>query len=189
MRTLVIAVVLSAFALAADKFESKDTKTDSPENLDAPKQRFECVGSFTAAECRQEMLILRKALDEHRASLLGEWKWVLVRSEEWKLLLLARGINPGTPALTVLAARTTLFEDALVGGASGRVSELMEIWQLGRGPLLDLAVRHELAHAICDDPSEQEAVRVAKGLEEKRPFTCRASISPQNKVTSRSWYR
>jgi len=40
------------------------------------------------------MAVRSKALANYRASDLGEWTWVLVRSEHWKLILLARGLDP-----------------------------------------------------------------------------------------------
>jgi hypothetical protein len=131
--------------------------------------------------CRQEMLVLRKALANYRASDLGEWTWVLVRSENWRLILLARDLNPGVPALTALAARTTFFEEALVDGPSGRVSELMDIWHAGRDGLLDLAVRHELGHALCAEENERKADRVARLLEQKKPVSCEGKTDAKKK--------
>jgi len=142
-----------------------------PERL-APAQRFVCSGRFTLEECKQSMFMLMKPLEKYRAASLGEWKWVLVRSEDWNHLLLAHGIRPGVPAITLLEIRTTLFDEALVTGPAGRVSELMDEWQLGRGALLDLAVRHELGHALCSDASERNAERVAKLLEQNKPVSC-----------------
>jgi hypothetical protein len=120
------------------------------------------------------MVVLRKALANYRASDLGGWTWVLVRSENWKLILLARGLDPAVPALTVPELRTTFFEEALLAGASGRVSELMDVWHLGRQSLLDLAVRHELGHALCNDSNEWKAGRVARLLEQRKPVSCEA---------------
>jgi len=124
------------------------------------------------------MVVLRKALANYRASDLGEWAWVLVRSENWKLILLARGLNPEVPSLTALGARTTLFEEALVAGQIGRLSELMDVWHVGRQALLDLAIRHELGHALCNDVNERNADRVARLLEQKKTISCRATAGP-----------
>ena len=142
-----------------------------PERL-APAQRFVCSARFTLEECKQSMSVLMKLLEKYRAASLGEWKWVLVRSEDWNHLLLARGIPSGVPAITVLGIRTTLFDEGLVTGPAGRVSELMDAWHLSRDALLDLAVRHELGHALCSDTSERSAERVAKLLEQSKPVSC-----------------
>jgi hypothetical protein len=142
-------------------------------------QKFVCNTGYKQKECDDEMAVLRKTLANYRASDLGEWTWVLVRSENWKQVLLARGLDPGVPALTVLDLRTTFFEEALVAGPTGRVSELMDIWHLGRQSLLDLAIRHELGHALCNNVSEGNAKRVANLLEEKKTITCQAMAGPK----------
>ena len=138
----------------------------------APVQQFVCSGHFTLEECKQSTSRLMKLLEKYRAASLGEWKWVLVRSEDWNHLLLAHGIRPGVPAITALEIKTTFFDEALVTGPAGRVSELMDQWHLGRVALLDLAVRHELGHAFCSDPGERNADRVAKLLERNKPVSC-----------------
>ena len=120
----------------------------------------------------QGTFVLKKVLAKYRASDLREWKWVLVRSEDWRHILPARGLRPDVPAITVLGAQTTFFDEALVAGPAGRVSELMDLWHLGRDGLLDLAVRHELGHALCNDASERNADRVAKLLEQGKTFSC-----------------
>jgi hypothetical protein len=138
----------------------------------APTQRFECSARFTLDECKQSMVALTELLNKYRAVRLGEWKWVLVRSEDWTHLLLARGISPSVPAVTILESRATLFDEALVAGPAGRVSDLMDTWHLGRSALLDVAVRHELGHALCRDTSERNAERVARLLEQNKPVSC-----------------
>jgi hypothetical protein len=111
-------------------------RTAGEQHRSAPAQQFVCNAGFTVEQCNQEMLILRKALANYRASELGEWTWVLVGSEDWRFISLARGLDPGVPALTALDARTTFFEEALVGGQSWRAFDLMNIWHRGRESLL-----------------------------------------------------
>jgi len=138
----------------------------------ASKQRFECSAGFTLDECKQKMIVLIEVLQRYEPDRLGEWKWVLVRSEVWSHLLLARGISTSVPAITILDARTTLFDEALASGSAGRVSELKDTWHLDRSALLDLAVRHELGHALCNDYSERNADRVANLLEQNKAVSC-----------------
>jgi len=64
-----------------------------------------------------------------------------------------------------------------VAGSPGRTAELMVVWHMGRERLLDLAIRHELGHALCDEPSEEEADRVAGLLEQQSPISCRAQVA------------
>ena len=147
----------------------------------APVQKFVCNTGYTQKECDDEMVLLRKGLANYRASDLGDWTWVLVRSENWKMILLAQGLGSRVPALTALDLRTTFFEEALLAGPSGRVSELMDVWHLGRQSLLDLAIRHELGHALCNDVNERTADHVARLLEQRKPVSCRAKNEPKRK--------
>jgi hypothetical protein len=39
--------------------------------------------------------------------------------------------------------------------------------------LFDLAIRHELAHALCNDPDETKAERAAIALKNGAPLSCR----------------
>jgi hypothetical protein len=117
-----------------------------------------------------------KALAKYPIPELGEWTWVLVRSEYWRLTLLTQTLNPGIPALTDTAARATFFDDALVTGTSGRLSELMTLWHMGRESLLDYVIRHELGHAFYNDANEMDAEHVARLLEQKKPISCKAKV-------------
>ena len=144
----------------------------------ATQQKYVCSTGYTLKECNEEMVVLKKALANYPTSDLGEWTWVLVRSEYWRLTLLTQTLDPGIPALTDPAARATFFDDALVTEASGRMSELMTFWHMGRESLLDSAIRHELGHALCDDANEMEADRVARLLEYKKPISCRVKVTP-----------
>jgi hypothetical protein len=141
-----------------------------------PARHFVCDKGYTLKQCDGELVVLKKALAKYPIPDLGEWTWVLVRSEYWKLSLATQTLNPGIPALTDLAARATFFDDALVTGAPGRMSELMAIWYMGRESLLDFAIRHELGHAFCNDANEMVADRGARLLEQKKPISCKAKV-------------
>jgi hypothetical protein len=147
----------------------------------ATQQKYVCSTGYTLKQCNEEMVVLKKALAKYPMPDLGEWTWVLVRSEYWKLILTTQTLNPGIPALTDTAARATFFDEALVAGASGRLSELMALWHMGRESLLDFAIRHELGHALCNDANEMDADRVARLLEQKKPISCKkkVGVNPQ----------
>ena len=139
-------------------------------------RHFVCDKGYTLKQCEEEMVVLKKALAKYPLPELGEWTWVLVRSEYWKLILTTQTLNTGIPALTDPAARATFFDDALVTGASGRMSELMTVWHMGRESLLDFAVRHELGHAFCNDANEMDAERVARLLKQNKTISCKAKV-------------
>ena len=139
-------------------------------------QHFFCNTGYALDSCREQIAALKAVVAKYPTEVLGEWTWVLVRSEYWKLILTTQTLNPGIPALTDTAARATFFDEALVVGASGRLSELMALWHMGRESLLDFAIRHELGHALCNDANEMDADRVARLLEQKKPISCKAKV-------------
>jgi hypothetical protein len=152
-------------------------------------RHFVCDKGYTLKQCDEELVVLKKALAKYPISDLGEWTWVLVRSEYWELTLLTQRLDPGIPALTDTAARATFFDDALVTGASGRLSELMTVWHMGRESLLDFAIRHELGHALCNNANEMDADRVARLLKQKKPISCKAKVgaNPHQQPTKSSY--
>ena len=84
----------------------------------APVQKFLCYAGYTQKECREEMVVLRKALANYRASDLGEWTWVLVRSENWKLILLGTRARSWRSS----ANRSGCENDVFRRGIGGRTS-------------------------------------------------------------------
>jgi len=49
--------------------------------------------------------------------------------------------------------------------------------------LLDLAIRHELGHALCNDANERNADRMARLLEQRKPVSCEVKAeAKQNPV-------
>ena len=143
-----------------------------------PLQKFVCNTGYSQKRCHEDMVVLRKALANYPGAQLGNWTWILVRSENWKAILLPRGLDPDSPAFTFYPKRETFIEEALVTQVPVRDGELLLKWSMDRMGLLDLAIRHELGHAICNDANERNADRVARLLEQRKPVSC--------EVTSRS---
>jgi hypothetical protein len=140
------------------------------------KQRFVCNTGYTLQECQAATAVLRKALAQYPMDALGKWTWVLVRTEDWKRILSARGVNTNVPAFSNLTKRVTLLDGSLVVETSARGVELRMIWQIPIEDLLDLSIRHELAHAFCNERNELEADRVAIALKDGAPFSCRGTL-------------
>lgn len=138
-------------------------------------QIFECVGNISTEQCSQEMQRLRVLLKEYGASRLGQWKWVLVSSQAWQMWLKTRGVSPDIPASTSIEQRVTFLDDVLIAGSPARLSQLMDAWHLGRDELLDLAVRHELGHAVCQAESEIIADQTAHVLDRRKSPECKGS--------------
>ena len=139
------------------------------------QQHFVCNIGYTPQECQVAITLLKKALAPYPAETLGEWKWVLVRTEDWKQILAVRGFDSDRPAFSYLPRRETFFDGSLVAGVSSRGVELRIIWHMPIEDLLDLAVRHELAHALCNEYDESKAERAATALKNGTALSCRVS--------------
>ena len=134
---------------------------------------FVCNVGYTPQECRVAITILRKALARYPAEALGEWRWVLVRTKDWKEILSVRGFDTDRPAFSYLPKRETFLDGSLVAGVSLRGAELRMIWHMPIEDLLDLAIRHELAHALCNQTDESKTDREAIALKNGMPLSCR----------------
>jgi hypothetical protein len=165
-------------AEAPPRFEVKapsETKAGPP--VGAPVQHFVCNIGYSLSKCQAEMAVLKKTLAKYPAAELGEWTWVLVRSADWKYIVMSRGLDPDGPAFTYLPKRETFIEEALVATVPQRLGELIWRWGMSTDDLLDLAVAHELAHVLCNEPSEAKARRRAKALQEGKPLSCEARVT------------
>jgi hypothetical protein len=147
-------------------------------------QRFVCDIGYSQEKCDQQMSILRKTLTRYSISQPDNWTWVLVLSDRWKPILRERRMNSNTPAFTYLDKRQTFVEEAIVvsEGAVGRRTELLKEWRVPLDQLLDSAVTHELAHAICHEPDEGKADRYGRMLREGKPLVCSSTPPPGTRV-------
>jgi len=140
-------------------------------------QHFACNAGYTQSECRIQAGVLRNALEKYAVSALGEWTWVLVRSNDWKRLLSDRSLSSDIPAFTYLPNRETFFDEALVKAESSRGLELSASWHMKISDLFDLAIRHEIGHALCGERDEVAAARIAGLLQTGRPVSCTATAA------------
>jgi hypothetical protein len=63
-----------------------------------------------------------------------------------------------------LELRETFLEEALFVHHPERTAELMKEWQRSIPQLLELAVSHELGHALCEETNEAAADRFGEEL-------------------------
>ena len=138
-----------------------------------PPQHFVCNTGYSARQCHEQMSVLRPLLDKYDAGRLGEWTWVLVKSDDWKALQRQHRMDPDSPAFTVLDRRETFFEEALVSPVTTRRVELVRQWSLGMDDLLRLAVTHELGHVICKEKNEKKADTYGEELRRGEDVHCR----------------
>jgi len=144
------------------------------------QQEFHCHTGYSLAECRRELSRLKTVIARYPTSALGHWTWVLVRSEDWKPLLRQLRLNPESPAFSALEQRETFLEEGLFGQEAMRSSELMLDWQLPLDQLLNLAVTHELGHALCNEADEAVADRFGEELRRGHKPRCRISRAPES---------
>lgn len=142
-------------------------------NARALKLHFACNVGYTPQECRVASTVVRKALARYPVEALGQWTWVLVRPEDWKQILSDRKLDPNVPAFSILLKRETFLDGSLVVRASIHTFELRAIWHMPVEDLLDLAIRHELAHALCNERNESKTDRASSALKNGAPLSCR----------------
>jgi hypothetical protein len=120
------------------------------------------------------MLRLHAVLASYPSANLGEWTWVLVRSNDWDPIIKKGDLGPYAAAFTVLERRTTFFEEALVSPVPGRRrSELIRYWRMSMDDLLKLAVTHELGHDLCRERNEMKAEVYGQMLREHTRVDCK----------------
>ena len=155
---------------------SQTVPLTTPEKEEAAQQapqHFVCNTGYSAQQCHEQMAVLRPLLDRYGAAQLGNWTWVLVKSDDWKALQRAHRMDPDSPAFSVLDRRETFFEEALVSPVTERRVELVRQWSLGMEDLLKLAVTHELGHALCNEKSERMADAYGAELRSGQIVVCK----------------
>jgi len=148
-------------------------------------QEFHCHTGYSLAQCQKDVLQLKTLLARYPVAELGSWTWVLVRSEDWKPISRTLRLNPDSPAFTALDQRVTFLEEALFQHDPLRTAELMQEWQLSMPRLLDLAVTHELGHALCEESNEAAADRFGEQLRNGAQPRCQLSGKGKKKIEIR----
>ena len=137
-------------------------------------QHFTCHTAYTVEVCRSQIAILRAALAPYHPERLGEWTWVLVRSEDWKPILRRVGKDLDSPIFTILEKRQTFVEEALLVPIAARRGELLRKWSLPLNELLDFAIVHELVHAYCYQLDERRTEEDAHRSHHEKRLSCRS---------------
>jgi hypothetical protein len=174
VRHFFLAVLLVACPAIAQT-QSEATPGYSVLSPGLSNQNFYCHAGYTLADCRQEVAELKAILARYSADELGPWTWVLVRSQDWIPISVLLGLKPESPAFTAVDQRETFLEEALFRRQGLRSAELQREWLMPRVQLLDLAVTHELGHALCSEPNEAVADRFGEELRRGRRPHCRSS--------------
>ena len=148
-----------------------------PVHLDAtvsiPKTiQFFCTQDYDRQACVNDSIALRLALAPYPLDQVGAWSFVLASSGDWKNLVHGLGGDPTSPAFSIIEQATTVVESSLFTATPSRNKELLLMFGVIGNALLNLAVTHELGHAICQDQDERRADDYGRGLREKKPVDC-----------------
>ena len=123
--SLSTAILTCAIQLAAPQTVSLTNPTREEAAQQAP-QHFVCNTGYSPQQCHTQMSVLSALLDKYGADRLGDWTWVLVKSDDWEALQRQHRMDPDSPAFTVLDRRETFFEEALVSTVTTRRVELIK---------------------------------------------------------------
>jgi hypothetical protein len=110
---------------------------------------FYCLRGYDAAKCEDHVLILRNKLARYPISGLAPWSFFLVPTGLWDDMVRAAGGPVGSPAFTALHSRETFFQEALFAPTALQRAQLMQMFHVDQDAQLELAVSHELGHALC----------------------------------------
>jgi hypothetical protein len=90
-----------------------------------------------------------------------------VPSERWDDLGRDLGLDAESPAYTCLEDRMTLIDESMLSPNNARRSaELLRKFELPLPKLIDLAITHEMGHALCGFKDEYKADAVGRRLRE-----------------------
>lgn len=133
---------------------------------------FFCTADYDHAACLRDLHVLADALAGYPIARLGGWQFVAASSAHWKDTILDLGGDPRSPAFTVMDARVTVFEETLFGGTTLERAALLERYGVPLDRLLDYAVTHELAHALCGEHGESRAEKLGGELRVGTALRC-----------------
>ena len=134
--------------------------------------QFLCSQKYDWTACVKDASALRQAMAPYPLQLLGAWSFVLVAADDWKALVRGQGGDPVSPAFSMLDQRATLLESSLFSGMAGRNKELLQRFGLIGPDLVNLAITHELGHALCSERDERRADDYGNELREAKIPTC-----------------
>src|SRR6266576_4215712 len=144
----------------------------SAQDQKARTQHLYCSVGYERQECEQHLADLKAVLIRYPTSRLGEWRWIIVSSEEWGPLLGRLKIDQRSVAFSSMDQRTTVLEEPLFLSRGILTDKLARDLQVRPDQLVSMAVSHELGHVLCHDPSEAAANRVAEQLQDGKNPEC-----------------
>jgi hypothetical protein len=168
---LLIAVLLAACTAQSQTLRVVPVHLDATVPIPQTIQFF-CTQDYDRQACLKDSLALRLSLSPYPLERLATWSFVLVPADNWKVLVHSLGGDPVSPAFSIIEQRMTVFDRSLFSANASRSEELLQLFGVMGTALLDLAVTHELGHAICQDKDERRADDDGRGLRERKTVCC-----------------
>lgn len=150
--------------------------------------QFFCAENYDRQECQQHVAMLDRMLARYPIELIGNWSFVVATSNQWKAMVRSFGGNADSPAFSILERRTTVFEEGLFSATAERRAELLRLYGLSGDALFELAVSHELGHALCTDAKENHADEYGRQLRAGKIPVCDLN-KPRAGVSAKSQFR
>jgi hypothetical protein len=180
---LLLALLSATCAAQAD--DLKMIAVHFPQNNRTPSTiQFFCTQRYDRAECLKDATVLRQAILPYPVQLLSKWSFVLVPADEWKALVRSQGGDPVSPACSILEQRATLLDSSLFVGSAARNKELLQRFDMIGPALVNLAITHEMGHALCQEKNECRADNYGKELREGKIPVCGTVNKPASAVKS-----
>lgn len=172
MKSSLLIAILSAACAAQTQ-----TVGIVPVHLDAtvsiPKTiRFFCTRNYDRKACVNDSVALRHALSPYPLERIGTWSFVLVPTDDWRALVRGLRGNPASPAFSIIEQRIIVVESSLLTATPIRDKNLLRTFGVIGSALLDLAVTHELGHAICQERDERRADDYGRELRQTKAVDC-----------------
>jgi hypothetical protein len=137
--------------------------------------QFFCTENYRRKDCKNDIFILSQALAHYPLDKLGSWSFILASSDEWEPLMSRLRLPADSPAFSMLGGNTTVFSQVLYSAPADQRAELMKAFGVPLNQLLELAVAHELEHALCHELSEAKAFSYGEQLRAGHQIGCTVS--------------
>lgn len=138
---------------------------------------FLCSAEYSRSACVQDTKAVAIEVASHRNTNLEAWTFLLVPASEWRETVHGLHRDPSSPAFSLLDERITVLESSLSQATPERAKDFLEMFGVSGPPLLQLAVTHEMSHALCADRDEQRANENSARMRQGLPIVCRPEPS------------
>jgi hypothetical protein len=169
--SLLIAILSAACAAQTQTVGVVPVHVDATASIPHAVQFF-CMHNYNSQACRKDSVALRHALAPYPLERLGTWSFLLVPADDWRTLLRGLRLNPVSPAFSIIDQHITVLESSLFTATPIRDKSLLRTFGVIGGALLDLAVTHELGHAICQDQDQRRADDYGRELRQTKTVNC-----------------